>query len=128
MFGGIGDAPGQARRGPGRGAARVGEVLPGRSGGARSGWGDWLGLRVGGGWRESDGGEGPAIAWAGFFGRVGAEGWGWAGEEGETGEGREVRPDEEGEGVECETFEKGEQAVEARDGGGHVGGGVVLLR
>ena len=74
--------------------AWVGEVLPGRcgegwaggwavrSGAARGGWGDWMGLRVGGGRRELGGGEGgtisrqPAprgagwreIVWAGFFG------------------------------------------------------------
>ena len=45
---------------------RVGEVLPGwcgggwgvRGGAARGGWGDWMGLRVGGGRRDSGGVKG----------------------------------------------------------------------
>ena len=87
--------------------ARVGEVLPG--GVARAGrglgsaqrrgkgrLGDRMGLRACAGRRELGGGEGGAIspslpplgagwreiAWAGFLGRVGDEGWGCAGRAG----------------------------------------------
>ena len=76
VFGWFGDASDHARRRVGRGVGRegsgvrVGEVLPGwcgggwgvRGGAARGGWGDWMGLRVGGGRRDSGGGEGGAIS------------------------------------------------------------------
>ncbi len=78
-----------------------------------------------------------------IFGRVGEDRWGWAGQERPgawawCGGGMEAwraeavgwKParTQDGERAEGETLEEGAEAVEARDGGGHVGGVADLLR